>query len=486
MSSPVEVNIGQLLLIDRDKSTAIYLQIVHQFIEAVKAGKLQSGQRLPGSRSISVQLQVHRKTVVAALEELKTQGWLRSVASVGSYVENPEQPYQYLQIPLSLLNAGSTTIRKNYVLDTYAETNEYPYHFTVGTPDYRLVKISVLSRFYTAALRKKSVVKRMAQLQGNPYYKQQLSSYITEILGLAIPEDNLLSVQNKEILLYILGQALLQKGDIVLVAAYSYPFANMVFQQLGATIKTIPTDAEGISIDYIRDHYKSGDIKCIYIQPYHQYPSTQSMSAARREALIALSRAYGCSIIEDGSEAEISFGQDSKRPLLIESQGENILYLGSFGGFLPREFQSAYLIGSATIIHEARKYAQLFGQTDYLKEQAFAEMIATGDIHRFRRKALRVYSKRAQLFNTLITKHFGSSLHYQVPDGGFAFWLQIKQKTSVYRLRIHAGRHGLFIPMGCLYQNKDITALHLGYAHLGEEEMENALILLKKAFDESH
>src|SRR5690606_42032838 len=46
--------------------------------------------RSPGSRKIAEELQVHRKTIVAALDELQEQGWVKTVPNIGTFVKKPE------------------------------------------------------------------------------------------------------------------------------------------------------------------------------------------------------------------------------------------------------------------------------------------------------------------------------------------------------------------------------------------------------------
>lgn len=485
MNSPVDNFFATLITTDRRKSDPIYLQIAYQFINAVRANKISEETKIPGSRTLAKELKLHRKTVIAALEELKSQGWLRSVPAVGTFVENPEKSSSTQFQNLSLIDSEAFHVRKNFVLDSISEIHEYPAHFTDGTSDYRIVKIQELSAFYTSALRKKNVVKKMSQPQGNLFFRKQLAIYINTTLGLHISENHLLNVQNKEILLYILGQILIQQGDIILVSEYSYPFASMIFQQVGAIVKTVPSDAGGICTNFIKDNFKNGEIKCVYIQPEHQYPTTVSLSEERRSTLIELSKEYGFVIIEDSGDAQINFKRNSPLTLLKKANGSNILYLGNFGNFLPREFQCSFLLCAKEIIQEAKKYVRLFGPMDYLKEQAFAEMIFAGDIHRFHRRALKVYNERARLFASLLEKHFAPHIQFTMPEGGFAFWIEILKEGSLFELRQNAANHGLFIPFGCLYQNKNTTAMRLGYAHLNNEEIEHALGILKKAFEET-
>lgn len=80
MNSPDKINFSRYIRINRKKPEAIYLQIVYQFINAVQRGDLKVGEKIVGSRVLSENIGVHRKTVVSAMEELQAQGWVEMVA----------------------------------------------------------------------------------------------------------------------------------------------------------------------------------------------------------------------------------------------------------------------------------------------------------------------------------------------------------------------------------------------------------------------
>ena len=56
--------------IHKNSHVAIYLQIANSIIKDIKAGVLKPNQKLSGSRELSLDLKVHRKTVVNAYKEL--------------------------------------------------------------------------------------------------------------------------------------------------------------------------------------------------------------------------------------------------------------------------------------------------------------------------------------------------------------------------------------------------------------------------------
>jgi GntR family transcriptional regulator/MocR family aminotransferase len=53
--------------------------------------------------------------------------------------------------------------------------------------------------------------------------------------------------------------------DVVLVGDLSNYAANMIFQQSGAIIKTIPIDEQGLDVDYIKTHFVRGNSLCLYL-----------------------------------------------------------------------------------------------------------------------------------------------------------------------------------------------------------------------------
>jgi len=53
----------------------LFLQIARAIAEDIARGRLVPGARLPGTRTLAATLGVHRTTVVAAYQELASQGW---------------------------------------------------------------------------------------------------------------------------------------------------------------------------------------------------------------------------------------------------------------------------------------------------------------------------------------------------------------------------------------------------------------------------
>ena len=75
--------------INRDRAEPLSLQIVRQLQQAIEAGRVTRGTRLPSTRSLARTLGVSRNTVLTAYEELGARGFVRSRRGSGMYVFVP-------------------------------------------------------------------------------------------------------------------------------------------------------------------------------------------------------------------------------------------------------------------------------------------------------------------------------------------------------------------------------------------------------------
>lgn len=488
MNSPVSTPFQSFIKIDRRSKDSLYMQMVYQFINAVKSRLIEDGDQIPGSRVLSQELQIHRKTVVAALTELQEQGWVITRPNIGTFARNPElSPLQikknkvFQQPP----TRAAYSFRREFILDTPLEDHLEQLYFTDGTPDYRLIKSEELVRFYTSVLRRKNQSTALkSKFDGSLFFRDQLSYYINLTRDFHLSRDFVLPVGGFEQVHSILARLMIQTGDLVLVEDLSYFLPNMIYNQAGATMKTVPVDTDGIDVDYIQNHFKPGEIRLVYINTRCQYPTTVGLSEHRKTQLLVLAEQYGFIIIEDDSDFEFSLIKNKKESLFRLDRGQRVIYIGAFGRFLTPGFQMHFISAPKDVLEESAKYLNIFGKPDAMMEKALGELIHQGDIHRYQRKSRKVMAERKDLFAELLNKHFQNRIRFSIPQSGLAFWIQFTDFISLTQLQMKAKEKGLFIPIHCLYQNRTLTALRLGFAHLNPQEMEACVRLLYEAYFE--
>lgn len=479
--------------IDRQSTTAIYLQIVHQVINAIQRGFLSEGQQLPGTRAMSMLLEVHRKTVVAAYEELDAQGWIKARPNKGSFVKTAsrkntaQKKLDALKLTAYPAKAGFHFSRST-ILDVPEKAPGLPLTVTDGQPDYRLSPTDQLARYYTAALRRKVNRKHLGYnaASGHSFFKVQLSNFLNGSRGLHITPKNILVTRGMEMGMYVAARTLISPGDIVLVGSPGYYAANMTFQQSGARLKTIPADEEGISVEAVEYACKKHPVRLLYITPHHHYPTTATLSAQRRVALLKLSAIYGFIILEDDYEYDFPYQSSPILPLASADTDGMVVYLGSFGKTLAPGFRAGFLVAPENLIAEMQKTQAIIDrQGDTIMEQVLGQLIAEGEIHRHLKKVQKIYHERRNHFCETLGRQLGNCVSFSIPPGGLAVWTKWDQGLNLLRISKACATQGLQLPQFLLYQTRELSAMRLGFGNFTAAEATDVLKMLNRAVEQA-
>lgn len=484
MNSPVFIPYQSIITIDRSSHVSVYMQISNQLINAIQRGFLPFGTKLPGTRKMSSVLEVHRNTIVSAYDELLAQGWIESFPNKGTFVIGKEKNTTRLQTirQYHLENYPKQTgfsFKTSNILDNPFEHSDCDYIFNDGIPDIRLTQVDQYSGIYSSILKRKAHKIGQYNSDGSEFFKQHLSQYLNLSRGLPISKNNLLITRSTEMSMYIVSKILLSKGDTVLVGELSYFSVNMIFQRTGVNIRTVPIDEEGIHVEELRKICEKQKIRMLYITPHHHYPTTVTLSAKRRLELLNLSQEFGFIILEDDYDYDFHYDKSPILPLASEDTKGMVIYIGSFGKLLAPGFRTGFIVAPENVMAEMRKYLGIIDrQGDILMEHVLGEMIAEGEINRYLKKSLKVYKERRDHFASLLKHHLDEFIDFKIPSGGLAFWAEWKTPMNLMNLSRKCAHNNLFIPKTLLYQNRNLTAMRLGFGNFTENEMEKTVEIL--------
>jgi len=461
------------------------MQISNQLINAIQRGFLPFGIKLPGTRALSIILQVHRNTIVAAYEELFAQGWVESLPNKGTFVigKNHEKPFQIKDFEKNNLEhypkSTGFLFKTSNILDNPFEYSDCEYIFNDGVPDIRLTQIDHHSRIYSSILKRKAHKIGQYNQDGSEFFKKNLSEFLNLSRGLPISKNNLLITRSTEMSIYIVSEILLAEGDIVLVGELSYFSVNMIFQKAGVKIQPISIDEEGINVEEVREACKKQKIRMLYLTPHHHYPTTVTLSAKRRLDLLNLANEFGFIILEDDYDYDFHYDKSPILPLASADTNGMVIYIGSFGKSLVPGFRTGFIIAPENLMTEMRKYLGIIDrQGDVLMEHVLGEMIAEGEINRYLKKSLKIYQERRDYFVSLLEQNLGEYIDFQKPSGGLAVWMKWKIPVNLMQLSRNCAQNNLFIPKTLLYQNKNLTAMRLGFGNLNLTEMDKSIEIL--------
>ena len=493
MNSPVSKLLKQLIHLEKSNATAIYIQAAQQIINAIQRGYLTEGDWLPGTRTFSQLFKLNRNTVVAIYDELASQGWVEIVHNKGACVLVPEQKTVAIKATTQRIDQvhkyARTTgfpFRPSFNLASTREHNQEKYSINDGQPDLRLHPTHQFSKWYSASMKRKSLISKWNQTSLSSYsaFEIQLCNYLNATRGFHIKSRNLMSTRSIEMSLYIVSQVLLQPKDLVLVGDLSNYAANMIFQQSGAIIRTIPIDEDGIDVEYIRKHFIKDSIRCVYVCAHRHYPTTRGLSAERRLQLMQLAKDYQFAIIEDDFDYDFQFDGSAMLPMASSDANGVIIYLGKLGQSLFPSFQTGFVIAPENLISEAKNYLKILdSQGDLIQEQMLSELIYEGEMHRLIKKNIIIYKQRRDFLCECLTEHFKELVLWEKPSGGLALWLRFEPKISLIKLAHQAQKLDLFLPKRILYQDKSTCCIRFGFGDLNEVEIEITVKKLRAAYN---
>jgi GntR family transcriptional regulator/MocR family aminotransferase len=479
---------------DRKSKQALYLQLSNQLIALIKERKLVPKTKLPGSRTLSELLNVHRKTVVACYEELILQGWVESIPKKGTFV-NANLPKLNQQEFLKNNNKKSfNSIGFQFYKDTSLErkplNNEDGFMvINDGISDARLTPTEDLARTYRRICSRKNIYKEMSygSLFGNERLRITLADYLNKTRGLNICKDHVLITRGSQMGIYLSSKLLLEKEDIIIVGQTNYTSADAAFLQRKSNLVRVSVDQNGLVIDEIAQICKKKSIKAVYVTSHHHHPTTVTLSAERRIHLLNLAKKYNFAIIEDDYDYDFNYNHSPILPLASHDSNGNVIYIGSVCKTVAPVFRIGYVIAPKVFVNEAANQRRFIDrQGDALLELTFEDFIKSGDLDRHIKKVLKVYKARRDLFCKLLTAKFPAIFSFEIPKGGMAVWITLNKKYSWERVAEVALEYQLEIGA---WQRYDIektghNGIRMGFAMNTEAEICELIDRLSKTMEE--
>ena len=483
-----------LITIDRKAKHKIALQISNQFIRLIKGGKLQPKALILSSRKLAALLEVNRNTVIAAYDDLEAQGWIESKPGVGYFVNHKLPVLQ----PLNTIDGNSASLQKaNFTFSRHTHLHRSDKkkvsHDTIivddGLPDTRIAPVVTIAKHYRDLVSKshhRSLLE-YGSIYGDMALREALVTHLNQTRGFNISIDNILITRGSQMGIYLSTHLLLNDDDMVIVGASNYISANHTIKRAGGCLAFATVDDHGINTNEIEEICLHHKIKAVYVTPHHHHPTTVTLSAARRMHLLQLAQHYQFAIIEDDYDYDFHYNHTPILPLASHDTMGNVLYIGALCKLIAPALRIGYLVGPKDIIDEAAQFRRnIDRQGELITEHVYAQLLNDGLIARHSKKALKLYKERRDYLAQLFEKELNNYITFEIPEGGMAFWIELKQHQNWKAIQEKARHLKLKLPSDVNYNYDELTTkgIRFGFASLTKEEMVKAVTILKQCFEQ--
>lgn len=226
-------------------------QLYQQLRGAIVDGRLAAGSRLPSTRDLASQLGVSRKTTLEVFERLIAEGFLVARQGDGTFVA------EGLATPPPARARGASSPKAAKVWQRVPEALSMPkpgerlrYDYLGGVTDKTLFHADAWRACVAHALRTQA---RGRGMYRDPAGEQELRLAIARYLGfsraVACNWQDVLVTQGAQQAIDLAARVMVERGDVVAVEEPGYPPARASMLALGARVKPVRVDAEGLCVD---------------------------------------------------------------------------------------------------------------------------------------------------------------------------------------------------------------------------------------------
>lgn len=462
-------------------------QLYAQLRDAILNGRLAAGTQVPASRLMARQLSVSRNTVLAAVDQLVSEGYLEARRGVGTVVarrlsEDLVRPGRETKPAGTRAHRVSRLARRIAVHGRAPSPRAAPRPFQTGTPDTQAFPHDVWARTLRRVSRNlKPDVAAYGHAEGVPALRNALATYLRENRGVRAEPEQIIVTSTAQAGLDLLVRAIVDPGDPVWIEEPGYLGARAALLGAGANITPVAVDRDGLD-----PSVGCPDPRLIYVTPSHQYPTGCMMPLARRLALLEAAGRVGAYVIEDDYDSEFQFDGRPVAALHGLDLHERVLYLGTFSKTMFPALRVGYVVVPPALTEPLARLQRNTGQFAPAGVQlAIAAFIEDGHYRAHVRRMRTRYADRRDCLVAALGRRFGRALTVAPPGGGMQLIAELPTDADDVAMVRRLAEEGIEAQAVSSYYlaMPRRRGLSLGFAAWSPEEIEAGVDAMARAFE---
>ncbi|MEN8433860.1 PLP-dependent aminotransferase family protein [Clostridium septicum] len=451
----------------------LYEQLYNYIKNEIQQGKIVSNTKLPSKRKLAKHLQISLNTIESAYEQLMAEGYIYSKPKKGFFVSELDGVIQ-IKNSKAYINIDSNKEKVNYkyeFLSSRVDLDSFPYEV------WRKISkdiIDIESREFL----------QIGHSQGELNLREAIAKYLYFSRGVACHPNQIVIGAGTEYLLQVLINIIGRDN--------SYGMENPGYFKIKRILNTYGIWANGIELDNYGvniEKLNESSVNIMHITPSHQFPLGIVMPIKRRMQLLTwANEGENRYIIEDDYDSEFRFGGKPIPALQSLDNNGRVIYLGTFSKCLAPSMRIGYMVLPESLLEKYKKQFSFYACTvSRLDQQILFKFIEKDYFEKHLNKMRNIYKKRREKLVSLIKNH----LNYTEIIGtnaGLHLLLKVNNGMVESELIKNAKNKGVkVLGLSNSYMNREEcekkATIFLGYASLREEELEDAILLLKSAWE---
>lgn len=467
------------IMTERPGGKARMADIVASYAQAIGAGRVPAGARLPPVRALEVRYGISKNTVQAAYDELCARGLCESRAREGVFVARPLPATAIATAaPDSQATPPAPQLRPAPAMSSWPDTSCTWLSAVFIDPE--LLPRERLAECFRSVL--------AAPLR--PFYDAQghrgLREVIAHRLGrraIDASPDQIIVTAGSQQAIDLVARANLART--VALETPVYASAKLLFEGLDYRVTPLPIDPFGPLDRALWEARLRRDRPSLayLITSYHN-PTGRSYDSDELAFILDLARELGFGLFEDDWGSDM-LSLSAYRPTLRALGGPNVLYCDSFTKKLLPSLRTGYLVAPPELMPAlvAAKRVATLGQASLI-EAALCEFLERGyyDTH-LARMQTELEARYLHALETLRALFPEPDVRFGTPGGGPTIWLELPRTIDLGAVRARTREKKVVIEDATSHftGTPHLHGFRIGYAFLPPERLAAGLEVVADA-----
>ncbi|HEX3354929.1 MAG TPA: PLP-dependent aminotransferase family protein [Terriglobales bacterium] len=470
--------------------TPLYRWFYEELRSAILDRRIAPGARLPATRDLAREYKLARATVVAAFEQLQSEGYVEGRVGAGTYVSQvlPEDLLQAARVR-SVGGAGPRRVRwSSYArrLGVFHGGEPRPVRaFRANLAALDAFPTTLWAQVASRRLRRASTqLLAGGEALGYRPLRQAVAEYLNASRGVKCSTEQVLIISGVQEALERAAHLLLDPGDPVWVEEPGYPGAAIVFGAVGAKVRRVPVNSEGLDLEFGRRRWRHA--KLVYVTPAHQFPLGVTMSLRRRLALLEWARRSRTLIFEDDYDSEYRYSGRPIPALQGLDRAGVVIFAGSFNEVLFPALRLGYLVVPPAMVDRfAAGQSVSMRHAPLLDQAVLCDFITEGHFARHIRRMRELYAERLAVLLESSRSRLAGLLEIPNVEAGLQTVAWLAPGMRAARAAEEAAAHGVEVIALSRYSSRqrERHGLILGFAAVDSRELRRGVEHLARALE---
>jgi len=283
--------------------------------------------------------------------------------------------------------------------------------------------------------------------------RRELHAHIAQLedvstSNLAYTPDQILVTTGSQQVLYLVGDVLVDPGDIVIAANPSYFVYTGTLASLGAKVMAVPMDEHGMDVDAVENllarlerEGKLAKVKLIYCTTYFDNPTGLSLSVQRRQKLLHLAQSYSkrhrILIHEDAAYRELRYDGPAMPSIKsFDRDNQFVILSKTFSKPFAPGIKLGYSAMPDDLLHAVlqQKGNHDFGSANVCQYIAL-EAMRDGSYSKHAELLRKSYRPKRDAILAALDRYMpkGNGITWTHPHGGLYVWLTLAENVDTSR-----------------------------------------------------